>query len=244
MALGEITGVTLSRARDATAAIRPYRAEDRAAVRHICYVTGYMGEPVDWLWRDTESFADLFTSYYTDAEPGSAWVAERDGVPAGYLLGCVDSRAAWSPARIFARHVLRRGIAVRPGTAGVVWRSFTDVARDALHRRLPPAAVYDPQWPAHLHIDLLPAVRGGGVGAGLVRRFLGSLRRAGVPGCHLETLGENRGAIAFFETMGFRRHGEPAPAPGLRSPAGQRHTIQLMVNTWGPDPSAGPRPHP
>ncbi|HUI02566.1 MAG TPA: GNAT family N-acetyltransferase [Acidimicrobiales bacterium] len=222
---------------DPAVVIRPYEPADRAAVRHICHVTGYMGEPVDWLWRDTESFADLFTSYYTDAEPRSAWVAELDGRPAGYLLGCVDSRAAWSPARIFARHVVRRGIALRPGTAGVVWRSFADIARDALHRRLPPAVVYDPRWPAHLHIDLLPAIRGRGVGAALVRRFLGTLRRAGVPGCHLETLGENGAAIAFFETMGFQRHGGRAPAPGLRSPAGQRHTIQLMVDTWGASPA-------
>ena len=167
---------------DLSVVIRPYEPRDRAAVRHICHVTGYMGEPVDWLWRDTESFADLFTSYYTDAEPRSAWVAELDGHPAGYLLGCVDSRTAWSPARIFGRHVVRRGIALRPGTAGVVWRSFADIARDALHRRLPPAAVYDPRWPAHLHIDLLPAIRGRGAGAPLVRRFLGTLRRAGSRG--------------------------------------------------------------
>jgi hypothetical protein len=30
-----------------------------------------MGEPVDWQWRDLPSFADMFTGYYTDAEPES-----------------------------------------------------------------------------------------------------------------------------------------------------------------------------
>ena len=39
----------------------------------------------------------MFTSYYTDAEPQSALVAELDGEVAGYLLGCVDSRRAWNP---------------------------------------------------------------------------------------------------------------------------------------------------
>jgi len=212
--------------------IRPYRADDRARVRDICHATGYMGEPVDGMWRDAESFADLFTSYYTDAEPQSALVAERDGVVAGYLLGCVESRAAWNPATIFGRHFVRRGIGFRRGTAGVVWRSFADVARDALSRRLPPVSVHDPRWPAHLHIDLLPSIRGVGVGATLMHRWLDALQEAGVAGCHLETLGENRGAIAFFESTGFRCEGEPTSAPGLRSPGGGRHTVQLMVQSF------------
>jgi len=193
-----------------------------------------MGEPVAWMWRDTESFADLFTSYYTDAEPESALVAELDGAVAGYLLGCVDSRRAWNPATIFGRHFLRRGIGLRPGTAGVVWRSFADVAMDAVRRRLPPVSVYDERWPAHLHIDLLPSIRGRGVGSTMLRRWLDTLRDSGVAGCHLETLGENHGAIAFFESMGFDRHGRPGSAPGLRSPSGRRHTVQLMTQVFEP----------
>jgi ribosomal protein S18 acetylase RimI-like enzyme len=200
-------------------------------VRHICHVTGYMGDPVDWLWRDVESFADLFTSYYTDAEPESALVVDVDGVAAGYLLGCVDSRKAWNPAVIFGRHLLRRGIGFRPGTAGVAWRSFGDVVVDGLRGRLPPASVSDDRWPALLHIDLLPSIRGMGMGAALMRTWLGALRERRVPGCHLETLGENRGAIAFFESSGFHRQGARAPVPGFRSPSGARLTLQLMVQS-------------
>jgi hypothetical protein len=55
--------------------IRPYRPADREAIRRICFETGYMGEPIDWLWRDAESFADLITRYYTEREPGSILVA-------------------------------------------------------------------------------------------------------------------------------------------------------------------------
>jgi ribosomal protein S18 acetylase RimI-like enzyme len=195
-----------------------------------------MGEPAAWMWRDVESFADLFTSYYTDAEPQSALVVELDGVVAGYLLGCVDSTTAWNPASIFGRHFIRRGIGLRPGTAGMVWRSFGDVAVAAVRRRLPPVAFSDERWPAHLHIDLLPQVRGLGVGATLMRRWLDSLRAGGVPGCYLETLGENHGAVAFFESMGFRRHGALSAAPGLRSPTGQHHTVQVMVQSLEPLP--------
>jgi ribosomal protein S18 acetylase RimI-like enzyme len=211
--------------------VRPYEPKDRARVRHICFVTGYIGQPVEWLWRDAESFANIFTGYYTDAEPESALVAEIDGEVRGYLLGCVDSSRAWNPASVVGRQITQRGIAWRPGTAGFVWRSLGDVIVDAAHKRLPPAPFSDERWPAHLHIDLLRDARGLGVGAALMRRWLDRLRQGDVAGCHLETIAENTGAVAFFEAMGFEKRHRPIPAPGLRSPRGERHHVQLMVRS-------------
>ncbi len=209
--------------------VRPYEARDRAAVRHICHVTGYMGEPIDWQWKDEESFADAWTGYYTDVEPESALVVDIDGEVGGYLLGCVDSRRAWNPVYVLARHALMRGVAFRPGTARTIWRSVTDIATDAVARRLPDPKFYDARWPAHLHIDLLEVARGKGAGSELVRRWLDSLRRRNVPGCHLETLAENKAAIAFFEAIGFRRMGRTPPVPGERARDGSRLHSQLMV---------------
>ena len=211
--------------------VRPYEERDRAAVRDVCYLTGYMGEPVDWLWRDTESFADMFTGYYTDEEPSSAFVVEVDGVVSGYLLGCVDSSNAWNPAVVAARHVLRRAIAFRPGTAGVIWRSLSDVVRDIAMRRLDvrQADFSDPAFPAHLHIDLLPPARGAGVGRRLIMTWLDRLRTIGVGGVHLGTFAENTGAIAFFEAMGFTRHGSLILVPGFRTRTGERMHEQVMV---------------
>lgn len=218
--------------------MRPYRAADRSAVRRICFETGYMGDPVAWQWRDAESFADLFTSWYTDHEPGSALVAELDGEVVGYLLGCCDSRTVTPPTSQMGRHLLRRGLLVRPGTAPVLWRSIADLAGAALHRHLPEAGFHDDRWPAHLHIDLDPIARGHGVGRRLMHRWLDALRTDGIAGCHLETWAENHGAIAFFQAMGFERRGEPVPMPGLRSPEGGRHHTQLMVQSLTPSGNA------
>ena len=208
--------------------VRPYEAGDRADVRRICHATGYMGDP-EWQWRDAESYADLFTSYYTDAEPESALVAERHGKVEGYLLGCVDSAKAWSEASIFLRLMWKRWIAVRPGTAGFVWRSFADVVNDGFHKRLPPASVHDERWPAHLHIDLLGSIRGRGVGSALLHSWLARLDELGIPGCHVQTLAENHRAVAAFESVGFTRRGRVCPAPGRRTPDGDRCHVQLLV---------------
>lgn len=209
--------------------MRPYRRADREAVRHICFETGYMGDPVAWLWRDRESFADLFSSWYTDHEPGSASVATLGGEVVGYLLGCRDSRDVASLAGVLRRHIVRRGLLLRPGTAPVLWRAIGDLAGAAVRRDLPADGYRDPRYPAHLHIDLLPEARGRGLGARLVEGWLDALRAQGTPGCHLETWAENDGAIAFFRAMGFEARGEPVPMPGMRSVDGFRHHTQLMV---------------
>ena len=212
-------------------AIRRFRPADRDSVRRICFLTGYMGEPAEWMWRDEPSFADMFSGYYTDREPESCFVAVIDGDVAGYLLGCRDSSRAWNPAVIAGRHVVRRGIAFRPGTAGMVWRSVADIAGDLARRRVRTSDYEfdDPAFPAHLHINLLPAARGTGSGGRLVRTWLDELRSAEVPGCFLQTAAENSNAIAFFEAMGFARRGDPVLAPGERTRDGARTHIQTMV---------------
>ena len=98
--------------------IRPFQSDDRDVVRRICYQTGYMGDPPDWFWRDTESFRDLFSSYYTDEEPESSFVVESGGQVVGYLLGCVDSQKVRDPARILFHHAVVRLCLFRKGDCG------------------------------------------------------------------------------------------------------------------------------
>jgi len=214
--------------------VRSYRNADRDRVRLVAHQTGYIGEPADWYWRDLTSFADIWTSYYTDHEPASAFVAEHAGQVVGYLLGCVDSGQAPNPARTLGRAVTRRLVFFRPGTAGFLWRSVWDIARD---RYAPTGVLLDPRWPSHLHINLLPAARGSGVGAQLMQAWFSRLRALGSPGCHLATLAENTPAIAFFERIGFRRHAEPVRVPGMRLRSGGRMHLQLMVRDVSPEPA-------
>jgi ribosomal protein S18 acetylase RimI-like enzyme len=215
--------------------IRPYEARDRSAVRMVCYETGFMGDPVAWMWRDQESFSDIFTGYWTDREPESARVADLNGSVVGYLLGCTDSRNVWNAGKLFTHHAFARGCIARPGTAGVFLRMMTDGMSDAIHHRLPPVTYYDARWPAHLHIDLLPVCQGRHVGTRLVEGWFETLKAEGIPGCHLQTMAQNTRAIAFFEKIGFAKRGEPEGAPGFRTKSGDRLSVQLMVMPFGLD---------
>jgi ribosomal protein S18 acetylase RimI-like enzyme len=68
-------------------------------------------------------------------------------------------------------------------------------------------------YPAHLHIDLLPAYQRAGHGRVLMTQFLQALGVQGVPAVHLGMLSANTRARAFYDRMGF--HEIPVPAaPG------------------------------
>lgn len=217
--------------------VRPYRPGDRAAVRRICHRTGYMGQSAEWFWRDEDSFADLFSGYWTDAEPESAFVAVSSageaapkGTVVGYLLGALDSRRISGVATVMLPHALGRLLLVRPGTAGVLWRALADVGREVLASRgMPEEGLRDPRYPSSFHLDLLPSARGLGAGRRLLEAWFGRLRDAGSPGCHLETLAENEGALAFFRAAGFELYGPPRPAPGFRTRPGVPMHIQVMA---------------
>ncbi|MFO0695353.1 MAG: hypothetical protein U0230_17450 [Polyangiales bacterium] len=213
--------------------IRPYKASDRDSVRSICYETGYMGDSVDFYYGDRASFADMFTSYYTDREPEHALVIAResDDRCVGYLLGCVDSRKAVDPVRIALRHILLRGLLFRPSTAMFFLRTIWDVIRDrGVHRTHVDLAKY----PAHTHIDLLPEARGG-LGVKMFVQFLELLRSKGIVGVHAEMIAENRPAMAIAKRLGYVEIGERYPLPGLRSKDGGRlHGVMIGLDLTKP----------
>ena len=209
--------------------IRPYEPTDRAAVRHICCETGFLGDPIEPIYADRPSFADLFTSYYTDAEPESALVVEVDGEVVGYLLGCLDSRKAWPLERIALRHVLTRAVAARPGTAAFYWRSLYDSIGDGL-RGAPKQAHPDlALYPGHTHFNVLPAARSLPVVPGLYRTFFKLAKERGCRGLYGEVFIDNPRAIAMNKALGFTPSGAVWPVPGMRMPDGKRLHVQLLV---------------
>ena len=203
--------------------VRPYRAGDRERVRRIAFETGYMGESPAWYWRDAPSFADAWTGYYTDREPESAFVAADGDAVVGYLVGCADTARAPKAADAIVRLMLRRQLLLRPGTAGFFWRSFWDVLRDG---NVPSAELSDPRWPAHLHINLLPAARGHGAGRGLDRRVArpaAPARRARLPPRHAgreherDPLLRERRLRALRRADPRARHAPPRRRPHARA---------------------------
>ena len=62
-------------------------------------------------------------------------------------------------------------------------------------------------YPAHLHIDILPGHTGSGNGTRLMTTLLDRLRTDRVPGVMLGVSSSNEGAIRFYQRNGFERIG-------------------------------------
>ena len=193
--------------------VRPYASADRVAVRRICCDTADAGRRVEAFFDDRELIADLLMNYYTDFEPGSAWVAEQAGGPAiagevvGYLTGCRDTGRFrrimfWriAPQALFKAFL--RGTWWAASTRRLIRYNLPIWWRSLGHRAMPLAG-----YPAHLHINLRPGMKGQGMGRQLVNKFLAQLRSTGISGVHLSAREDNVAAPAFFEKMGFARLG-------------------------------------
>ncbi|MCJ1475341.1 hypothetical protein MMC13_004003 [Lambiella insularis] len=87
-----------------------------------------------------------------------------------------------------------------------------DLARTLLQTMYTPQALLHdgyPQllkeYPAHLHIDILPVYQRQGYGRRLMTMFCETLRECGAIGVHLIIAGDNVRAERFYDRMGFGR---------------------------------------
>jgi ribosomal protein S18 acetylase RimI-like enzyme len=184
--------------------IRPVVPEDRAALYQICLLTADAGEDASARYEDPELPGQVWVGPYLALEPELAYVAVDDIGVSGYVLGAADTtmfeaacEATWWPS-------LRRRFPEPPPSG--------DLTPDQeLHRWIhhPPATPESvlAEYPAHLHIDLLPRAQGRGFGRRLINTLLDALRRRDVSAVHLGVDARNRRAIGFYAHIGFARIG-------------------------------------
>ncbi|MEV4482998.1 GNAT family N-acetyltransferase [Micromonospora coxensis] len=190
-------------------AIRPYRPEDHDAVYDICVRTADAGGDARGQYASDDLMPDLFAGPYLHLEPELAFVLTHRGRVAGYVLGTADTpafvaryRREWIP-RLAHRYPAPTRPPVTP-----------DDEMIALHHRpermlLPELAAY----PAHLHIDLLPAQQGRGHGRRLIETFLRAAAAAGAGGLHVGMVTANVRARGFYDRLGFHEIAVPDPGP-------------------------------
>lgn len=177
-----------------------YRPGDEAALADVCIRTGDSGQDATGQYAHPELLHLIYLDPYLALEPSLAHVVrDDDGTACGYIVGCADSQgfeaaceASWWPP-------LRE--AWQPGTTPEGMKGEALIAKIHTPDRTPDEL--QAEYPAHLHIDLLPQAQGGGRGRALMERFLADLRERDVPGVHLGVGARNENAQGFYRHLGF-----------------------------------------
>jgi len=186
---------------ETTARIRPYREADHAAVYDVCVRTADAGGDARGKYRSDDLLPDLFAGPYLFLEPDFAFVLDDGQRAVGYVIGTPDTaafarayRARWIP-RLAGRYP-----PPIPGPPG-----NPDEEMLALHYR-PERLVWPglDEYPAHLHIDLLPPFQRAGHGRALMETFYAAAAGAGAAGVHVTVAKANTRAIGFYRRLGFR----------------------------------------
>lgn len=175
--------------------VREAGAGDAAAIARICLLTGAQGGDATGAFGDDTVLADVYATPYLHGPGGFCLVWDVEGEARGYVLGTADTGAfqrwfveTWWPS-VAPSHPART-----EADAGLL----TSAADP--RRMLIPALE---EYPAHLHIDLLPDQQGRGAGRALIAAACDLLAARGVPGVHLVAERANTGAQAFYPRVGF-----------------------------------------
>jgi ribosomal protein S18 acetylase RimI-like enzyme len=186
-----------------TLSVRLFQQEDRRALLTIGSETAFFGAPIEAFLEDRKVFEDAFFSYYTDYEPEHAWSACDHDQVVGFLTGCPDTRRH---DRYFQKKILPeviwKWIRGKYHLGRKTIRYALAILKAGLHREF--AAADLQMYPAHLHINLLPAWRGKGLGRSLMDHYLNQLQMEGITGVHLTTTSYNTAACRLYESEGFQ----------------------------------------
>lgn len=179
--------------------IRSYQPPDRSDVYEVCVRTGASGSDASGKFSNDDLLPDVYAGPYLHLEPELSFVVDTGARVTGYLIATADTpdfveryRAEWLP------HFEAKYELAVPAVS---------LEQRLIARGHHPESMLSPgieEYPAHLHIDLLPELQGQGLGRTLMRMVLGALRDRGVPGLHLGVGIRNLDARAFYAKLGFR----------------------------------------
>lgn len=165
--------------------IRNFQPKDRDSVRNICLVNADNPKSK----RQQDFILNTYCDYYIEVEPENCFVAvnEKDEV-VGYIY-CAENYAKYQERfnEIFLPKVKELGY--------FKWKS--SLASYRLH------AKHAPQYPAHLHIDILDSYQRKGLGSKLVDTLKAHLAAKEIPGLMLTVGGSNELGINFYKKYGF-----------------------------------------
>ena len=166
--------------------IRKYEAKDYEGVCYAC-----LHSEDDSMSEELCEFVlHTFCEYYIEQEPENCFVLDDDGKAVGYVI-CAQDYDSFK--KTFDEEYFPR--VVHLGESRISWAKEAYI----LHDR------FKSEYPAHLHIDILPAYQRLGYGGKLISVLCEHLRSKQIKGVMLTTGTSNTTANNFYNKYGFEK---------------------------------------
>lgn len=164
--------------------VRKYEEKDYSDVCNACL----RSEGEDVSKEMSEFVLHTFCEYYIEQEPENCFVLDDDGRAVGYVI-CAENYDRFK--KVFDEEYFTRNLNLDEDK--IQW------AREAyfLHEK------FRAEYPAHLHIDILPEYQRAGFGGKLVAALCEHLKEKGIKGVMLTTGTGNVKANGFYKKYGF-----------------------------------------
>jgi len=162
--------------------------------------TANSGGDATRLFNNPDIVGHFYLAPYVQYEPEVAFIVTNNKEPCGYIVGTKDSQLFFEKSERDWLPMLRERYPLSDDSKGHV--------HDArIIKRIHEGYIVKEElrdYPAHLHINLLPETQGQGIGRKLMEIFINNLIDLNVSALHLEVGKANPGAINFYERMGFK----------------------------------------
>lgn len=166
--------------------IRKYEEKDFENVRYVCLHSE--GEEPEKTFA--EFVLHTFCDYYIEREPENCFVLDDDGKAVGYII-CTENYDRYK--KIFDKNYLP--LTKPQGEEYYNWAKTSTILQEK----------YKSDYPAHLHIDLLPDYQRQGWGGKLLNILFEHLRSKNIKGVMLTAGSENVNAGNFYRKYGFEQ---------------------------------------
>jgi GNAT superfamily N-acetyltransferase len=184
------------------ATFRSLHTHDIDALYAISLATGLAGGDTSCLYRDRRLMGHIYSAPYAMLQPDLCLVAEDVTGAAGFVVGTTDT-SAWEKRLEQEWWPRLRQQYPAPDEAQMVDWSHDQHRIFMIHKPKPTPAAVVLRYPSHLHMNLLPRLRGRGIGARLFDTWLPMATKRGIGRLHVGVNTANTRAIGFWHRLGF-----------------------------------------
>lgn len=172
--------------------IRKYRPEDKDDLRDVCMETS------DKVFHKNERLLNavpvIYNDYFTECEPDNVFVcADENDRAVGYVICAADTKGF---IKKMNRHYIPKAAKAHPYMLFVAFAYMAAVLR------------HGKDYPAHMHIDLLPDFQHMGAGTALIDALRAHLAQKGVKELYINSMTCDTPAYQFYKKYGFQEAGK------------------------------------